>query len=170
MNLVVSDVFPVSRPTFVHRIFLDPAYNDALHTHLDFKSREVLEQRETPDGRVLRIRYTPNREIPRAIQKVVGSVDLGYEETLTFDAQAWEARTVLTAYTAADRIFSRGVTRFEALSPTSCRRTLDVEITVKVPVIGGLIARTMARDVRDSYERTRAFTLQYIRDHGLEGQ
>ncbi|MCA9524065.1 MAG: DUF2505 family protein [Myxococcales bacterium] len=167
MKLNVSDRFNVSRATFVFEMFFNDQFNRELHEMLDFKSREILKREEDDEQIRLRIEYMPRRELPTLAKKILKGGELGYVEDLIYHKSGWYCDTFIKPMTLADRIDCVGVMRFLEDGPSHCLRTYEMNVTVNLPLAGGLIAKQMAKDIEESYKKTARFVGEYIRRHKL---
>ena len=144
-------------------MYWDDAFDAALSAEATV-TREVLSTRDEGNVQVRRLRFTPHKELPGPIAKLIGSKKLVYEQENRWDrdkgVMSWEViPTVLPGKLSASGTF--------AILPDDygCEQVVEGEITVNVRFIGGQIEKAIVDDVVKSYENTAAFCREWLLDH-----
>ncbi len=127
--------------------------------------RALLSEEKTGDVVRRRIRFTPHKELPRAIASLIGSKKLIYEQDNTFEParsrMLWEViPTILPGKLTAKGTFQVNAT------PTGCEQVIDGEITVNVRFVGGKIEQAVVAEVVKSYEQTAGTCREWLKQYG----
>lgn len=160
--------FSCSVDTYWKKLQFDDEVNNTLYKKtLGFPEYAVLEQRDGDADIVKRVRVTPKIEMPSAVQKILGS-NFGYTEETRFDKKAAVMTFKVTPSTLADKLFTTGTMRVEALGGNRCRRVIDVNTEAKVMLVGKLLEEFAEKSVRDGYDKGARFFNQWIAEKGLD--
>ncbi|MCA9562732.1 MAG: DUF2505 family protein [Myxococcales bacterium] len=165
MRIEFSDDFPISRDTFVSEIFLYEDFANALHAHLGFKKRELLESRDDGDSVFRKIDFVSGEKLPWAARKLWGDY-VGWTEELTYYKNDYRTKSVQIPTSMADRVDIQVEIRFEEI-PSGTRRVTHVDVDVRVPVLGKKIASAMAENMRESFKTNVVYVNDYIKKHNL---
>jgi hypothetical protein len=144
------------------KVFLDPAYNEALYARIEVREHTVLAWRDD-GGTVYRsIRIMPKRDLPRVVQALTGA-HLGYtENTLLHKAENRIDVTVIpTALT--DRTSIQGTYSLVPLDKGRLRRTFEGTIHIDVPLVGRRIEKIVLDDMARSYDKAAEVTAEWLR-------
>lgn len=167
-RFVCKNVFNTDVDTFWSKVFFDDDYNRGLYlTGLGFKSYEQLELTDLGDGaKRRRFRTEPKSDAPAVVTKLVGD-SLQYEETGTFDP-----KTRIWTYTVAtskmgDKIKIGGKYWLEKKGDKQLERVCEVEISVNIFGVGGVVEGFIEGTTRDSYEKATAYTNNFLASRGL---
>ena len=159
MKLSVQHTFDCTPEEF-WEMYWDEAYDEMLTADSDVV-REIVSEREEDGIIVRRLRFTPNKELPRAFAKLLGTNKLVYEQenrwNRTASTMTWEViPTVLPGKLTARGTFS--------VQPhgSGCIQTVDGDISVNVRFIGGQIEKGVVEEVRKTYERTGRLTRDFL--------
>jgi hypothetical protein len=139
------------------RIFLDDTFERELfHDALRFDGYELLENRQTEDEIVRRIRCVPRLELPARVRKVLGP-GIAYMEEGRFDrkAQVWRSRFIPSVL--ADRLTSTVEVRAEPAGPGRCRRTIEYTVEARIFGVGGMVESALEKSVRSGWENSARF-------------
>lgn len=168
MRYTIRHTFNTDADTFWGKIFFDPAYNETLFlTHLGFAQYKLLELDEQPDGSVKRrVECSPKVEIPAAVKKVIGD-SASYVETGRFDPKTRRFSVEVQPRVAADRIQTHVTMWVEPRGDKKIERFVEVDSTVKVFGVGGMIEKLIEQQTRASYDAAAAFTNKWIAEKGL---
>ena len=168
MRYTIRHTFNTDADTFWGKIFFDPDYNETLFLkHLGFTSYKLLELDKQPDGSVTRrVECTPKVEIPAAVKKVIGDT-ASYVETGRFDPKTKRFSVEVQPRVAADRIKTKVSMWVEPRGDKQVERVVEVDSTVKVFGVGGVIEKLIENATRTSYDQAAAFTNQWIASKGL---
>ena len=128
-------------------------------------TREVVD--ENDDGTVLyrRLRFTPDRELPRAASRILGSTKLVYEQDNYLD----RARGVMTwevlPSVLPGKVNAKGSFAVSAV-PGGCELAVVGEVQVKLRFIGGMVEQTIVDSVKQSYEMMAEISREWLVKHG----
>lgn len=152
MRIAFSHLFPCTPGEFF-QLLDDPALEE-LQCRVGDMRREVVEQRENPDGsRYRKIRCRPNRQLPGFLKPFLGPDGVVYDQVNEWDARTGLLRWRVEVPAFGERMQVAGTTRLEA-HPQGCQRTIEGDVTVKVRLIGGQIEKFVADDLQKSYDKT----------------
>ena len=168
MRYTIRHTFNTDADTFWGKIFFDPDYNETLFLkHLGFTSYKLLELDKQADGSIKRrVECTPKVEIPAAVKKVIGDT-ASYVETGRFDPKTKRFSVEVQPRVAADRIKTKVSMWVEPRGDKQVERVVEVDSTVKVFGVGGVIEKLIENATRTSYDQAAAFTNQWIASKGL---
>lgn len=164
MRVTVSHRFRCGTETFWRKIFFDRAYNETLFLqYLGFPKYEIASLVETPERIDRVVKVTPPQKAPEIIRKLIKGT-LSYEEVGAWTAAEglYRFRTVPSAM--ADRIKIAGTIRGEDLPDGAMNRIVDVDLDVRVLLVGGAVERFLAGEIRSSYDKSAAFTSRWIEE------
>jgi uncharacterized protein DUF2505 len=166
----IAHEFDCSEDTFWKIMFFDPEFNRRLYLEtLRFPVWKVLEEKVTDDAVERRIEVQPLVEnMPGPIKKVVGD-RFGYIEEGTLDRKQKRYRFRIIPSSMADKTHISGQMRTERLGDKRVRRVVELEIEVKVFMIGKLVEQKTIDDTRASYEKMAGFLREYLKEKGLSG-
>jgi hypothetical protein len=133
-------------------MYWDAAFDKALSEQSSV-TRELIAEREEGDLMIRRLRFTPHKDLPRPVAKLLGTKKLIYEQENRWDransTMTWEViPSILPGKLSAKGTFK--VTQ----TATGCEQVVEGDIDVKVRLIGGRIEKTIVEEVRKSYDRT----------------
>ena len=168
MRYTIKHTFNTDADTFWSKIFFDPAYNKALfEQHLKFTTYDVLEFTQQPDGAVhRRVECVPAIELPAVAKKVLGET-VSYIEDGRFDPKSRRFSAEVLPKVGADKIKTRVVMWTEPEGDKRIARVAEVDSTVKIFGIGGMLETFMEKQMRVSYDTAADFTNKWIADKGL---
>jgi hypothetical protein len=153
--------------TYWDKCVLDEEYNRRFFLEeLKFKSYELIEQRDEGDTVVRRARAESSAgNMPAAIKKVIGD-SFSYIEEGTFDRKAkrYAFRTIPAAF--PDKVKIQGTMRCEALGSKRVARISEIQVDVKVFIIGGMIEERIVDDIKRSYAKAAEFTNRWVKEKG----
>jgi hypothetical protein len=160
MKFRVEHVFRNIELAAYEQLYFDEAFNEALCKSVKL-ARAVL-KRDLTNGKLERqLRVGPDRELPPAAAKFLGSNKIEYTEFVdyTFGKHSGAWRTVSAIMT--DKIESSGTFGFSAKG-SGVLRWVEGEIKVKMFGVGGVIEGFIVSDVKKSYEEAAKFTQGWI--------
>jgi len=153
--------------TYWEKCVLDDEYNKRFFLEeLKFKSYELMERRDEGDTVVRKARAEPNTgSMPAAMKKAMGD-SFGYVEEGTFDRKArrYTFRTIPAAF--PDKVKIQGTMRCEAVGPKKIVRISEIQVDVKVFMIGGMIEDRIVDDIKRSYAKAAEFTNAWVKEKG----
>ena len=144
-------------------LYFNEEFNIALCQQVGL--HRTLVSRDDANGKIRRVvRVAPERELPGPVAKLLGAPRLEYTETVEY---SWgSGRGVWSTQMAvmSDKVDSRGTFTF-ATSGDGVNRTIDGDVTVRVPLIGGTIEKAVVAEVSTGYDRAADFTRQWLIKH-----
>lgn len=158
--------FSTDRKTYVDRIFLNEDFQNALHKHLKFKSRELLERVEDDDTLRLKMDFVSGEKLPFVARKLWGD-NVGWVEDMVYFKSAHRCESKMTPTMLAKQVAISAQVTLTEPSPGKTLSTTEIQINVKVPVVGGAIAKKMCKDMASNLEESYAFTEKYLKKEGL---
>jgi hypothetical protein len=127
--------------------------------------QELLEESLRGGHFYRRYRMSSPNELPRPIAAFLKMERFHYELEEHYDKEALTLRWRVIPPKLVDRVTVLGTDRFRTDRDGQCERASTVEITVRIPVIGGQIEKAIARDVRGAYEQGFALDRQWLAQH-----
>jgi hypothetical protein len=135
------------------RIFFDRDFTTKMYTALEFPSFTIVEQHE--DDKEIRrvVRATPKLDLPGPVAKVMGA-GFSYTEEGRFDRATKRFAWTLVPGSMADKVKNTGVVYcVPGSNEGSCVRVCDVDLTVKVFGLGGVIESALEKNLRAGWQR-----------------
>jgi hypothetical protein len=168
VRYTIKHIFNTDVDTFWDKIFFDADYNKALfEQHLKFAAYNVLELTRTPEGAVhRRVDCTPAIELPAVAKKVLGET-VSYVEDGRYDPKSRRFTAEVQPKVGADKIHTRVVMYAEPRGDKRIERVAEVDSSVKIFGIGGMLESFMEKQMRASYDTAADFTNKWIADKGL---
>lgn len=168
MKFTCRNIFNTDAETYWSKIFFDVEYNRGLYLGpLEFTKWEVLELTGEHGGvRTRKQLLEPKSDAPAVVQKLVGG-SISYIESGRFDPekQVWNYEIQLQKL--ADKAKIGGKFWVEPRGDKRIERICDVDISVNIFGVGGVVEKFVEKQTRDSYEKTAAYTNEWIAKHGL---
>jgi hypothetical protein len=146
------------------KTFFDKDFNVRLYTQaLAFPDFKITEQ--TDDGsRVARkVAAQPKMDVPGPVQKLIGP-GFRYTEEGSMNKAEGIWRWKMIPSTLADRLFTSGTVRVEAIGDDKVRRIAEMEIQAKIFAVGGLIESSAEKQMRDGWDRSATFMNKFIEE------
>lgn len=113
--------------------------------------REVLEERSEDGIEYKKLRCVSQRELPKPMKMALGIEQFEYEQEQRLDRNThtleWEVQTPFMT----DRVSAAGTTRVEE-TERGCRRTVEGDIEVRLPLVGSKMERKLSDRFQVSYE------------------
>jgi hypothetical protein len=147
--------------------FLDPELGRALADDLkEYAGFEVIEERRDAQGNYhRRIQCWTKFEIPSIAQKFVG--DGKYAEVGFFDNVTKRYKAQYLPNMNSDKIRTDYVLYARPLGDGKhCERVIEMENTVKIFGIGGMLANMLERTQREAHDHSAEFTNKWLRARG----
>lgn len=142
------------------QLYFDEAFNIALCQAVGL--HRVLVSRDDSGGRIRRVvRVAPERELPGAVAKLLGTTRLEYTETIDYTWGSGRGTWSTQMAVMTDKVDSRGTFGFVA-SGTAVTRIIEGDVTVRVPLIGGTIEKAVVSEVCTGYDKAAEFTRQWL--------
>ncbi len=115
-------------------------------------SRHLLELTAREDGSMHRVtKYSLGSQLPAPVVAVLGQ-SATWNEIADYDpsSHTWTFR--IEPHVLGGQLDCHGTYTFEADGPDATKRTVDVEITVKVPIVGGRAEREIKKGLVETME------------------
>ncbi len=167
----IEHTFDCSVDTFWTQVFFDPEYNDALFLkRLKFERWETVEKRESEDGftRVLEA-IPPVGDVPGPLKKLMKK-GAGYRETGVYTASASRYDVTVVSASLPEKLVITGQMTVEPRGEGQCHRVYVAQVSAKIFGVGGLLENRVLDDLQRSYEKSAAFTKQWLQDRELVGK
>jgi hypothetical protein len=164
----IAHEFDCSEETFWKVTFFDPEFNRRLYLEtLKFPVWKVLEEKATEDSFERKVEVQPLVEnMPGPIKKVIGE-RFGYVEEGKLDRKQNRYRFRVIPSSMADKTHISGEMRTERLGDKRVRRVVELDIEVKVFIVGKLVEQRTIDDTKASYEKMAVFLREYLKEKGL---
>lgn len=161
MNFNVEHVFRGITRAEYENLYFDEAFNIALCKAVNLARSVVSIQRD--DQRIdRRVLVGPDREVPKAIQKVLSTDRIEYEEHIRYAFGEFSGTWETTPNIMPSKVTSKGGFQFKEEGPEAVRRVVTGEISVKIFGVGGVIEKFILEDVKKSYNDAAKFTQEWI--------
>ena len=143
-------------------VFLDKEFNVQLYTgSLGFPDFKVVDQTDEGTTVTRKVSAQPKMDVPGALQKLIGQGFRYTEEGSMKKAEGiW--RWKMTPSTLADKLFTSGTIRAEAVGSDRTRRIAEINIEAKIFGLGGLIEGTTEKQMRDGWDKSATFMNKYL--------
>ena len=167
MRLHVRHTYPCPPETY-WKLYWDPEFDQVLRRESKVE-RQLLEERR--DGAILvrRLRFTPERELPGPVARLLGSSKLIYEQENRWDEAAGVLEWRVIPTILPGKLDARGKFTVRA-APGGCEQVVEGNITVSVPFLGGQIEKAVVGEVEKSYHRTAEVFRRWLEERGLAGE
>lgn len=161
MKLHIETTFPADLDA-VWDIFLDHEFEARLERASGVLYESI--DTETMDGvECRRIKVTARKPLPRVIARVLRSNHLSYTQITYLDRPTNTLEWEVIPMAFADQFTAKGVTTLYS-EEHGCRRVIDGNISVRIPLVGGAIEKAILRDVTDSFEKASAMALDLLNE------
>lgn len=164
MQFSLEHRFDIDRETYMAEVYFNKEMGRQMDQALGLGSKELIEEvdDEAIYKRVNMVR--PQRDLPRALRKVLGDKGLGFFETTIHYKGEFRLEWKMKTEMMPDRIFGGGEILILDDNGATIRR-VSGEINAKIFGVGGMIEKTSVENVRESYDKAAAITSQWIADH-----
>jgi len=147
----------------VERASLDPAFEERLKTLPNVAERTVTSREDQHDGRIHRVvRYRFTGPIPAPVIKAIGGSIISWEEIGDYDPDSHEWSFEIKPHILPGRIRCNGRYAFEAEGDATLR-TVDVDLKVSVPLVGGRVEKVIASGLRDNMNAEAELLASYVK-------
>jgi len=161
VKLYVESHLPVE-PDAAWDVFESDEYKRRLREQTNIQ-QEVLETRTEGDVEVRRVRTEPDQELPSMVASAIGTKKLSYTQENRFDRAAGRMQWTVELDGIGDRVEVRGVTTCVP-DGAGCKRVIDGEINVNVPLVGRQIEKRVVAEFEKSMQRANDVALSIIRE------
>lgn len=144
------------------KTFLDKDFNTRLYLEaLGFPEWKIVDQAETDTSATRKVTALPKMDVPGPVAKLLGSNFRYTEEgSMTKPDRVWRWKMVPS--TLADKLFTSGVVRAEALGEDKTRRIAEMDVAAKIFGLGGIIESSAEKQLRDGWDKSAAFMNKYL--------
>ena len=163
MKLDITHHYPCT-PEVFWEMFWDDDYDQRLSEGTAV-TRQLIEEWEEDGQRCWRMRFIPDRELPRPVAKLLGSDKLVYDQKNRLDEANNTLHWEVIPTVLADKVVARG-RMFVVPNDGGCDRVVKGEVTVNVPLVGGRIEKTILANVAESYDRAVEAALEWLSERG----
>lgn len=167
MRFKANDIFECDADTYWTKLFFDEEYGRRLYLEgLGFKRYELLEVTGEPgQKRTRRIFVEPQSDAPAVVTKLIGG-NITYTEDGTYDPSTGIWNYAAKTSKMADKIKIGGNLWVEPAGDKRIKRISDVEISVSIFGVGGVVEGFIEKTTRESLSKTAAFTNRFIKEKG----
>jgi len=162
VKLKTEHLLDVAADEFFDKVFYNDEFNDSLFEQLDFKERSVLSQDDRGDTIVRSVRQVPERELPKAILKVMGAARLEYTENTTYHKDSGVVDIDIVSSIKPDKVKISGKLWVEPAGDGQCKRMFELDVNVKIFGVGGVLEKQIVDETRQSYDKSAELTQQYL--------
>jgi len=164
MRLNVSHRFGCDPDTF-WKMYWDDSFEEVLNSSTDVQ-RTLLD--ESDDGTIYyrKLRFTPDKDLPRPAAKVLGSSKLIYEQENTFDRTKSEMVWKVLPSLLPGRLNASGLMKVTPEGSGCCLQVTG-DIEVKVRFVGGQIEKLVVGQVEQSYVKLAAAARKWLAERNL---
>jgi hypothetical protein len=159
MNVLIDDVFMIS-PAEYESLYFDEAFNEASGRAMRM-GRALLHFERTSERIVRKVQYEPDRDPDSPAGKAFGTTRASFIEELDYDVRARKGVWRTIPNLLPDRVSNRGTIEFVE-APGGVRRIVCAEVKITLLGFGRMIERMVVREIVKSYERTTAFTNEWL--------
>jgi hypothetical protein len=168
MKFTCRNLFNTDADTYWSKVFFDPEYNRGLYVDaLQFKKWELVELTGEPGGvRTRKQNLEPKSDAPAVVQKLVGG-SISYVEQGRFDPDGRIWTYTIKLSKLSDKVTIGGKFWVEPRGDKRIERLCDVDISVNIFGVGGVVEKFVEKETRDSYEKATAYTNAWLAKQGL---
>lgn len=144
------------------KTFLDKDFNVKLYKEsLGFPDWQIVDQSDTDTEARRKVSAQPKMEVPGPVQKLFGP-NFRYSEEGSMKKSEGIWRWKMTPSTLADKLFTSGTVRVEAIGDNKVRRIAEMVVEAKIFAVGGLIESTAEKQLRDGWDKSATFMNKYL--------
>ncbi len=157
----ITHEFPFSAERWLD-LYFSRGFIEHLDAHLPARMKlEILEDK--PDTRLRTVRTHPQVELPGFAAAITGGKTLSFLETSVLKKGTNKIEFSVVPNIIPEKFIISGGATVEALTPTTCRRTMRTELTIKVFAVGARLEEFIARSLRESYAKGHGAMIDYER-------
>jgi len=144
------------------KTFLDKDFNTRLYLEsLGFPEWKIVEQTETDAQASRKVTALPKMDVPGPVAKLLGANFRYTEEgSMSKTDRIWRWKMIPS--TLADKLFTSGVVRAEAIGTDKTRRIAEMDVAAKIFGLGGLIESSAEKQLREGWDKSAAFMNKYV--------
>ncbi len=142
------------------QLYFNEEFNLALCQQVGLQ--RTLLSRDVTDGKIHRVvKVAPDRQIPPAAAKVLGSAKIEYTETVDYVFGSGRGTWSTVSSLMTDKVDSRGTVQLSG-DANSALRVIAGDVTVKMTFVGGIVEKFIIDDVNKSYDKAAEFTKNWL--------
>lgn len=147
------------------RMFFDREYTRRLYEEgLAFSRCQELELKRSDNGEITRkLRIEPKFEAPAVVAKILGD-RFYYVESGRFDPAQKRWTYSLTPSVLADKVLLSGSIWAEPRGPGSIDRLAEIDISVRVLGVGGILEGFIEKQNKDGYLKAADFSNRWVKE------
>ncbi len=151
---VFSDEIPVKSDRFFEDVILNDELTSKMYLEgLGFQQWEVVSRTEE-DGKIVReVDVTPPQNIPSFMKKFIKG-KFSYKERVIWQKGSDSCTVETIPNVMSDKIDIATTIKVEPMDENRCRRIMEVEIKVRIPLIGGKIENHVLGEVEGEFRRS----------------
>lgn len=157
----------ISASRFFRELFFNHQFNEWLFLEkLKMEEYKSLEYREDDFKIYRKVWVKPKQELPTFVRSFIKG-DFGYYEEGEFDKKSEKYIVTTTPSALADKVKTNGLIYVLPDGDNACYRIADIEIEVKIPIIGGKVEEYIGEELDKSYNISALATNEWISTHNL---
>jgi len=165
VKLHIDNVFPAD-PNTVWDTFNDPAFEARLEEQSGIQYKMLSESVEN-GIEVRKLQCIAKKELPKMLAKTLGADRLSYTQVNRLDRKKNRLEWEVIPMALADKVVAKGLTTIVVKDGKSYR-TVDGEITVKIPLVGGAIEKAIVSEVETSYVKAAEVALKIMQERAAK--
>jgi hypothetical protein len=139
-----------------------PDYQALLEELPNLGSRKVTELTEQPDGSMHRVtHYKLGAQLPAPVVAVLGQTAT-WNEIADYDPTTHSWTFTIEPHVLGGRLNCNGSYTFETETDGTTKRTVDVEIKVKVPLVGGRVEKEIKKGLVETMDAEATLLADYV--------
>ena len=164
MKLLVRNRFDCT-PTRFWEMYWSDSFDAMLSEGSDI-TRELISERDDGGVNIRTVRFTPDKELPSSVAKLLGATKLIYDQEMRYHAADSRMQWRVMPTILPGKLVAKGDFVVVPSGQDGCEQVVEGEINVSVPFIGSRIEAGVIAEVEKSYERTAATCREWLRAHG----
>lgn len=142
------------------QLYFDEDFNIALCGQVGLQ--RTLLSREIVGGKIHRVvKVAPERQIPPAAAKILGSAKIEYTETVDYVFGSGRGTWFTVSSLMTEKVDCRGSVHISGDSGYA-NRVIEGDVTVKLTFVGGVVEKFIIDDVQKSYDKAAEFTRNWL--------
>lgn len=147
------------------RCVFDEEYNRRLYEVLKFRDFKYVAQENRGENKYRKMYLNPPpADLPAPVAKVIG--DISWHEEGTWDAKTKRYKFKILPASLPDKTHINGEVWCESRGDKKCERVAKTSIEVKVMIVGGMVEKHIAADMKKSYDVAAKFTNDFVKEKG----
>lgn len=160
MKLHIENSFPAD-PRTIWDLFISRDFESRLE-EASGVIYETLSEEMVDGVECRRVKVTAKKDLPRIVAKALGSGRLSYTQVTYLDRDTHILEWEVIPMAMSDQVTAKGVTMIVPEEDGGCRRVVDGNVSVRIPLVGGAIEKAIVREVEDSYNKASTMALTML--------